>query len=444
MILQPQLWTTLLALLLLVAAQPSPAADRPNVILILADDLGYECLGANGSTSYKTPNLDRLAKEGARFERCYAQPLCTPTRAQLMTGHYNIRHYTVFGRMEPELKTFGNLFKEAGYATGIVGKWQLGRQPDLPAKFGFDETFLWQHLRRPPRYANPGLEINGVEKDYSNGEYGPDLLNGFAIDFIRRHKAKPFFLYYPLTLPHGPYMPTPDSPDWDPTAKGEPRGKKHRHFADMVAYVDKLVGALDSALAKEGARENTLLIFVGDNGTGAGTRSQVGDKTVVGAKGQPTEAGMRVPLVVSWPKGAAPGRVIPDLVDTTDFLPTIAEAAGIAIPPEWKPDGRSFLPQVRGERGNPREWIYSWYAPRAIFKHEFAADARWKLYRDGKFVDTAEDPDETHPLDPAALSTEAQAARAKLQMALAQFATARPAKIAELTHQLNGAAPEAD
>jgi arylsulfatase A len=441
---QPHLRSFLFAVLLALGVQPSRAADRPNVVLVLADDLGYECLGANGSTSYKTPNLDRLAKEGTRFERCYAQPLCTPTRAQLMTGHYNIRNYTVFGRMEPELKTFGNLFKEAGYATGIVGKWQLGRQVDLPAKFGFDEAFLWQHLRRPPRYANPGLEINGVPKDYSNGEYGPDVLNGFAIDFIRRHKAQPLFLYYPLTLTHGPYLPTPDSPDWDPKAKGEPKGKQQRHFADMVAYMDKLVGALDGALASEGVRDNTLLIFVGDNGTGAGTRSQIGDKTLVGAKGQPTETGMRVPLVVSWPKTAAAGRVIPDLVDTTDFLPTIAEAAGIAIPPAWKPDGRSFLPQVRGERGNPREWMYSWYAPRGVFKHEFAADARWKLYRDGKFVDTTEDPGETRPLDPAALTAEAQAARAKLQMALAQFVTARPEKLVELTHQLNRAAPEPD
>jgi arylsulfatase A len=260
----------------------------------------------------------------------------------------------------------------------------------------------------------------------------------------QRRGENPFFLYYPLTLPHGPYLPTPDSQDWDPKAKGEPKGKQHRHFADMVAYVDKVVGALDGALQAEGVRENTLLIFVGDNGTGAGTRSQVGDKTVIGAKGQPTEAGMRVPLIVSWPKTAAPGRVVADLVDTTDFLPTIAEAAGISIPANWKPDGRSFLPQVRGERGNPREWIYSWYAPRGVLKHEFAADARWKLYRDEKLFDTAADPDETHPLPATALSPEAQVAREKLSVALAQFTAARPQKIAELTQKLNRAAPEAD
>jgi arylsulfatase A len=411
---------------------------------MLADDLGYECIGANGSTSYETPNLDRLARQGVRFERCFAQPLCTPTRVQLMTGNYNIRNYTVFGRMESSLKTFGNLFKDAGYVTGIVGKWQLGRQADLPGRFGFDEAFLWQHLRRPPRYANPGLEINGVVKDYDNGEYGPDLLNGFAIDFIRRHKSKPFFLYYPLTLTHGPYLPTPDSKDWDPAAKGEKKGRKPRHFADMVRYMDKLIGALDHELEAQGLRENTLLIFVGDNGTGAGTQSRIGNKVIVGAKGKPIETGMRVPLIVSWPKTASSGRVVSDLVDTTDFLPTIAEAANIPIPDGWKPDGRSFLPQVRGERGVPRDWIYSWYAPRGVLKHEFTSDGRWKLYREGGFYDTAADPLEENALDSAKLNPESAAARERLQAALDRFNKARPPEVVALTNKLKGDDSEPD
>ena len=111
------------------------------------------------------PAIDKLAATGVRFEHCYAQPLCTPTRVQLMTGMYNVRNYINFGNMDPKAVTFGNLLKQAGYATCIAGKWQLGQDPDLPRKYGFDEFCLWQHTRRPPRYANPGLEINGVEKD---------------------------------------------------------------------------------------------------------------------------------------------------------------------------------------------------------------------------------------------------------------------------------------
>ena len=129
---------------------------------------------------------------------------------------------------------------------------------DLPKRFGFDEYCLWQHTRRPPRYANPGLEINGEEKDYTNGEYGPDLVNAYALDFVTRMKDKPFFLYYPMILTHAPYQPTPDSKTWDPKAIGEKVNRKPEHFGDMVAYMDKLVGRLVARLDELGIRENTL------------------------------------------------------------------------------------------------------------------------------------------------------------------------------------------
>ena len=176
-----------------------------------------------------------------------------------MTGRYNVRNYINFGNMDPQAVTFGNLLKQAGYATCIAGKWQLGQDLDLPKKFGFDEYCLWQHTRRPPRYANPGLEINGVEKDYTNGEYGPDLVNDYALDFITRKKDGPFFLYYPMMLTHAPYQPTPDSPDWDPKAQGEQVNTAPKHFGDMVAYMDKLIGKLVARLDALGIRDNTLL-----------------------------------------------------------------------------------------------------------------------------------------------------------------------------------------
>jgi len=414
------------------AAEKPATAAKPNIILILADDLGFETIGANGGTSYKTPVLDALAAGGARFTHCFAQPLCTPTRVQLMTGLSNARNYINFGNMDPKAVTFGNLFKNAGYATGIAGKWQLGHELDLPKKFGFDEHCLWQHTRRPPRYANPGLEIDGTAKDFSNGEYGPDIVNDYAMEFIARHKAEPFFLYYPMMLTHDPYQPTPDSKDWDPKAKGEAVNQSKAHFGDMVAYMDKLVGKLVAKLDACGVRENTLVLFLGDNGTGAGVKSKMGQREVIGRKGSTVEAGMRVPLIACWPGRIPKGTVCGDLVDTTDFLPTICEATnGAARAPE-KLDGRSFYSQLRGEKGQPREWIYSWYWPRPSKQNmvsEFAFDHRFKLYRDGKFYEWAKDPEEKAPLNADSLTGDAAKAAKLLAAALDQFKDARPSNL---------------
>ncbi len=431
-----RLWVGLV-LSLLLAFPVRTAAEtpkKPNIILILADDLGYECLGCNGSTSYKTPNLDKLASTGLRFEHCYVQPLCTPTRVQLMTGQYNIRNYIRFGLLDPEAVTFANLLQKAGYATCITGKWQLSHGFEGPKKFGFDEYCLWQLTRRPPRYANPGLEINGKTVDYKNGEYGPDLVNAYALDFITRKKDQPFLLYYPMMLTHAPYQPTPDSPDWNPRAMGEQVNRNPKHFADMVAYMDKLVGKVVARLEQHGLRNNTLILFLGDNGTGAGTVSQMGNRTVIGGKGKTTVTGMHVPLVANWPTVVPAGKVCQDLVDSTDFLPTVCAAAGMPGLSELKVDGHSFLPQVRGEPGKPREWIYCWYAPnqgRVDVPKVFAATQRYKLYQSGAFFDYASDPEEKKPLQGNALDAETSAVRKKLQETLDRYKDARPARLAQ-------------
>lgn len=422
-------------------ADDAPATKKqPNLILIMADDLGYETIGANGGTSYRTPALDKLAATGARFTQCYVQPLCTPTRVQLMTGQYNVRNYLNFGTLEPRAVTFGNLLQDAGYATCITGKWQLGHDVDLPKKFGFDEACLWQHTRRPPRYANPGLEVNGVEKDFVSGEYGPDLVNDYAIDFITRKQSKPFFLYYPLMLTHSPYQPTPDSAVWDPTAKGEQGKQNEKHFGDMVEYMDKLLGKLIAKLDALGLRENTMVVFLGDNGTGKGTRSMMGDKVVIGGKGSTTAAGMHVPLIVNWPGQVAPGAVKHELVDSTDFLPTLLDAAGVKPPAKLPLDGYSFLPLLRGNSSTPREWIYSWYSPRQgddMSVREFAFNQRFKLYRTGDFFDLEQDIHEKRPLKAESLNGDAEKAAKLLQSALDQFQSARPQEL-DRTNQKAG------
>ncbi len=421
------------AVLALAALASAAAADRkPNIVLIMADDFGYECVTANGGQSYRTPQLDRLAATGMRFENCYVQPLCTPTRAQLMTGLYNVRNYIEFGLLDPKATTFAHLLKKAGYATGICGKWQLGAEPDLPQRFGFDESYLWQHTRRPPRYANPGLEHNGKEVDFDRGEYGPKLINDFALDFVTRHRAHPFLLYYPMILTHDPFQPTPDSADWDPKAKSEQVQRDVKHFADMTAYMDKMVGRLVAKLDELGLRENTLILFTGDNGTGVSVTSRFKGTDYPGGKGTGTVRGNHVPLIANWPGRIPAGRVNADLVASVDFLPTLAAAAAVAVPAALTVDGRSFLPQLLGQPGNPRDSYYLWYArnggPSATF--EYAQSVTHKLHRDGKFYDLTADRFETKPLPLASLTGPAAAEAKKLQAVLDRYASARPAHLA--------------
>jgi arylsulfatase A len=403
---------------------------KPNLILIMADDFGFECVSANGGQSYQTPNLDKLAASGMRFEHCHVQPLCTPTRVELMTGKSSIRNYFRFGTLLKSEITFGNILSQAGYATAICGKWQLGTEQDLPQHFGFAESYLWQHTRRPPRYANPGLEQNGRSIDFHKGEYGPLLVNDFALDFVTRHQDRPFFLYYPMILTHAPYQPTPDSPNWDPNAVGEQVNQNRKHFADMVAYMDKLVGRLVDKLDELKIRDHTLILFLGDNGTGRTINSRFRNQDYPGGKGTTTARGTHVPLIASWPSRITRPGVNEDLIASVDILPTLCEAAGVAVPKGI--DGQSFLPQLLGEQGKPREWIYFWYSPRQtadLTVSEFAFDRHYKLYRDGAFFDLVADPYEQNPLKPDEQRGDAVQAVEKLQKVLDLFQNARPGKL---------------
>ena len=420
----------LLVLLCAIGSHVTAAdAKKPNIIVIMADDFGYECVAANGGESYKTPHLDKLAAGGVRFTQCHVQPLCTPTRVMLMTGKSNVRNYTGFGLLEKSQRTFGHIMKEAGYATCIVGKWQLGRDVTLPKHFGFDEHCLWQLSRRPSRYKNPGLEINGEEKNFSHGEYGPDIVNDYALEFIGRATNQPFFLYYPMMLTHSPFEPTPDDPAYAAFGGNDDKGNQ-KYFGSMVNYMDKLIGRIVARLDELGLRENTLIMFLGDNGTGGNVVSQFQGAKLAGGKGQTNFRGTRVPAIVNWPGTVARGKVCHDLIDASDFLPTFCEMAGVSPMDGMKIDGRSFAPQLRGKRGNPREWLYSWYRPHGETgkKAEYAQDGKFKLYATGQLYDLKKDPEERNPLTEA--RRDADRARAKLQAAIDSFKDARPAAIA--------------
>ena len=398
-----------------------PSKGRANVILIMADDLGCECLGCYGSTSYKTPRLDELARTGVRFDNCHSQPLCTPSRVQIMTGQYNFRNYKAFGILDPAERTFGHLMQSAGYATCVVGKWQLyGSSIELrqsrgkgalPGQVGFDEHCLWQIDRRESRYRNPLIVENGEYRKGLQGKYGPDVFCDYALDFIERHKYTPFFLYFPMALVHSPYVPTPDSKDW-PRAEHKPNKK---YFADMVAYMDRIVGRIVDKLDELWLRERTLILFTGDNGTGRGITSETVHGTVRGGKGTTTDAGTHVPLIANWTGVAPEQRVCQDLIDFSDFYPMMAELAGASMPEGKIIDGRSFLPQIRGRKGKPRKWVFCHYQrnPGDPLKR-FVRDKRWKLYDDGRLFDLQADPAEKNPIAPGQDSAPAAKARKRL------------------------------
>lgn len=415
----------LLSVCFATLAQPTGSAEptpRPNVLLIMADDMGYECLTANGGQSYQTPRLDALAANGIRFTNGHSQPLCTPTRVQLMTGIYNNRNYIRFGLLDPEAKTFAHLSKDAGYATAVAGKWQLDGGFEGPSKFGFDEYCLWQLTRRPPRYPNPGLEINGQEVDYTGGKYGPDLVTDYLCDFFEREQNGPFFAYYPMMLPHWPFQPTPDSAGWNPDESREYPRKEWRDawFADMVTYTDKMVGKLVDKLDELGLLENTIIVFLGDNGTYESIVSRFEGRDYRGGKSYTTDNGTHVPMLVHWPAQIKQGRVSESLVDFSDFLPTLADAAGLAVPDEWAVDGVSFADELRGGEASPRRYIYCYYSRNGERDKaaQFTRTAHHKLYADGRFFDTAADFEEKRPLDIDALTEEQRTVYAMLRAAL--------------------------
>jgi arylsulfatase A len=304
-----------------------------------------------------------------------------------------------------------------------VGKWQLYGSINqseevrgtgsLPDQAGFDEHCLWQIMERGSRYKDPLMIRNGEPVEDFKGKYGPDISCDYALDFIERHKAEPFFLYFPMALVHDPFVPTPDSEDW--SKKNHKNNTKY--FADMVAYMDKIVGRIVNKLVTLGLRDNTLFIFTGDNGTHKSIKSKMSDGIIQGAKGETTDAGTRVPLITNWPGVVPAGRVCGDLVDFSDFVPTFAEAVGMEIPVNMPIDGQSFMPQLRGKKGHPREWIFCHYDPRwgKRPKRRFVRDKRWKLYANSDLYDITADVLERNP-NPA--GPEATTARKRLQAVL--------------------------
>jgi arylsulfatase A-like enzyme len=411
----------------MVSAQTTQTALRtqPNIVFIMADDLGQEGLACYGNDVNRTPNLDRLAQRGMKFNQAYATPLCTPSRVELMTGKYNQRNYLVFGVLEKTEKTFATYLKQVGYVTGIAGKWQLlgseeqqqragNHEGTLPREAGFDEFCLWQVEQLGSRYKNPTITSNTSGTQTYNGQYGPDIFCDWALSFLRKHRNQPFFFYYPMALVHAPFQPTPDSAIADYQRFGE-KGSNPKYFRDQVEYMDKLVGRVVDEVTSLGLAENTLIIFTGDNGTGRRVTSLVHGQKIEGGKGQTTRYGTNVPLIAVWPGKIKPGQVNENLVDFTDFLPTLREAAGQSSHIEGL-DGISLWKQMLGEASPVREQVFCYYFPQLNNDKKviWAHDKTWKVYSDGRFYNVAKDPTEQSPLAAGNLPPEAQSARERL------------------------------
>jgi arylsulfatase A len=413
----------LIVVLVLILNLVANAGDqRPNIVLIMADDLGFETLGCYGGTSYQTPNLDALAKSGIRFNHCYSTPKCTPSRVNILTGRYGFRTGQEWGYIPPDEITFGHVLYAAGYATALAGKWQLCLLKENPMhirQMGFDQScvFGWHE---GPRYYHPLIYENGKIRNDVEDRYGPDVYCEFLIDFIEQNKDKPFLAYYPMTLAHD------ISNDFTPYPPTGPGGR-YESYKEMVEHMDKIVGRIVDALERLKIREKTLILFTGDNGSPIASIiriendefirepifSKMGDKVIPGGKGKLTDGGTHVPLIANWPGTAPEGAICDDLIDFSDFLPTFAELVNAELPQNVIIDGKSFSPQLRGQEGDPRKWIYTEFEGKAWVRNK-----RWKLYRHGSLYDIETDPFEKTPITPEMDSEESIDVRENLRVIL--------------------------
>ena len=415
----------------------APARRKPNIIWMMADDLGYGDVGCYGQKWIRTPNIDRLAVEGTRFTDGYAGcTVCAPSRSVLMTGlhmgHTPIRSNPGGVPLLPEERTVADLLKGAGYKTGLFGKWGLGDigTTGVPWKHGFDEFFGFLHQAHAhfqyPRFLYSNDKEYPLPGNDSPGRqtYANDVMTEKALDFVRRRKSEPFFLYVSWTVPHfEPHVPEdslaeyrgkiPNGPLYsEKRGRLKPQPELGPAYAGMVTRLDRYVGQLMSLLKELGVDRDTLVFFTSDNGGMMGRfENDFFRNTGVfrGQKGNLYEGGLRVPMIARWP-GRVPAGKVSDLAWAFhDFLPTAAEAAGVTAPRHI--DGISVLPTLLGQKQKPHEELY-WEQPRydsnkKVFQDEIPEQAmrrgQWKAVRPKpngpvELYDLAADPGESKDL----------------------------------------------
>jgi arylsulfatase A-like enzyme len=382
---------------------------KPNIIFILADDLGFAEIGSYGSDNYKTPNIDKLASQGLRFTNAYASPLCGPSRAVILTGRYPFRtgatNQDACALLKPAVETtMPTYFKPAGYVTTMIGKF--GQMDFEPSDWGFDDYLrfqgsgiYWNTQAKGKTYL-----VNREQKILKDKEYMPDVMHNHLVDFMTKNKNTPFFAYYALAQVHNEILPTPDS---------KPDSKNI--YADNVAYMDKLVGKLRLELQKLKISDNTILVFFSDNGTAGAqaVNATIGGKRLIGQKGSMQEGGSLEPLIVYWPGVTPVGKVSHDLISAPDFINTFADIMGAQIPKDKVLDGQSFNAQLHGQKGNPRSSIFIQLA-----NNYYVRSSNWKLNQSGELFDMRKAPFEEILVAASSKNADAIAARISLQKEL--------------------------
>jgi len=396
------LFLVILGFCLIGARANSETADKPNVVLILADDLGYGDLGCYGNSRIKTPNLDRLAENGVRLTQCYsAAPVCTPTRAALLTGVYQQRlgrHFDwVVGGLGHDsglpvgTVTLPQRLKENGYATGMTGKWHIGGvERRAPNAFGFDmfkglrggNLDYWTHTDNLGR-----LDLwNNTEKFTGQKGYLTDLIADWSIDFIEQNKEDPFFLYVSFTAPHWPYQGREPGLQNIERETYEKAGGTQEIFDSMVEAMDQNVGRILDALDTYGLNQKTLVIFTSDNG---GLPPYASNGPFRGGKATLYDGGTHIPGILYWPGRLPAGRVSEQPVITMDLTASILAATGTSLRSNALPlDGMNVLPILSGEKPEKERQFY-WFA-----KHPREGTPFWRAFRAGdfKFLQINDDP----------------------------------------------------
>lgn len=342
--------------------------NRPNILFILADDMGKEWVSSYGAGGIETPNIDKLASEGIKFNNAWSHPQCTPSRVSLITGQYPYRNGWVNHWDSPrwgqayldseQNQSIAELMKNSGYATVAAGKWQVNDfrvEPDAMTKHGFDDYAMWTGYETgipasAERYWDPYIHTKSGSRTYQ-GQFGEDVFSGFLLDFIEKKKDQPWFAYYAMNLPHGPLTTTPLKPKVD--------SNMGKHKA-MVEYADHILAKMVTQLEAIGERENTIIVWTTDNGTSKNIVGTINGRKVRGGKTLTTENGINSPFIVNSPGLVPSGVVTEALVDFTDVLPTFVDLANTRIPASYKVDGKSFAPLILGESNDSnRDFILS-------------------------------------------------------------------------------------
>ncbi len=398
----------IISIILISSCSQKDSIDtKPNILFILADDVGREVLGSYGGDSYQTKEIDALAEAGMKFNHVYASPVCHPSRITLLTGRYPFTLGDAEWGSFPEQaegQTFAHELKQAGYATAVAGKWQLatlGNDLDQPHRLGFDEYCLFG-WHEGPRYHEPYIWQNGELRKDVKESYGPDVYSDFLIDFMSRNVDRPFLAYFPMALIHDVSNDLSEPPPFG--ADG-----RYENVKEMVSQTDRIVGKMVQSLTDLGIADNTIIIFTTDNGTNHTSivnyedgeyieeevYSNIYGMSIPGGKKKFNDWGVRVPTMLVWPGKVEPGSLCNAMIDFSDFLPTLNDLVGLPQP-DYKINGRSFAPALAGSEFESREWVYSQKEkdpPQFMIR-----TGDWKLVWDGNLFDMRNDSLETNPI----------------------------------------------